>query len=82
MGFNLGICISAGFSPALATALVKVSVVAPGFIFPALSVLGLVGLLVSTKIHQDGGIDDNDSENQGKEDGPVDTENGLNTPLL
>lgn len=34
LGFNMGICISAGFSPAVATALVKVSPVAPGFIFP------------------------------------------------
>ena len=82
LGFNLGICISAGFSPALATALVKTSVVAPGFIFPAFSVLGLVGLLVSTKIHQDGGIDADDSEGQGNEDAPVDIEKDLSAPLL
>ncbi|KAL9181997.1 hypothetical protein ACHAXT_012340 [Thalassiosira profunda] len=62
LGFNLGICISAGFSPALATALVKVSPVAPGILYPSFAVLGLIGMAVSTRVHQDGGVDDDEKE--------------------
>ena len=62
LGFNLGICVSAGFSPALATALVKVSPVAPGILYPSFAVLGLIGMAVSTRVHQDGGVDDDEKE--------------------
>lgn len=62
MGFNIGICISSGFSPALATWLVKFSPPSPGFIFTAFAGLGLLGMFISTKVHTDGGIDEDDAD--------------------
>ena len=50
LGFYIGICISSGFSPALATWLVKLSPFAPGFIFTVFAVLGLLGMYISTKV--------------------------------
>jgi len=83
LGFNIGICISSGFSPALATALVRTWVVAPGFIFPALAVLGLIGMFLSTKIHQDGGAE-NDDATIGEKDQEdyLSMEDDLSTHLL
>mmetsp|Transcript_2917 Transcript_2917/g.5198 ORF Transcript_2917/g.5198 Transcript_2917/m.5198 type:complete len:467 (+) Transcript_2917:193-1593(+) len=84
LGFNLGICISSGFSPAIATALVRISNVAPGFIFPVFAALGLIGMFISTKIHQDGGAD-SDDDTQGKEtntQGDYIIEDDLSTHLL
>lgn len=37
------------------------SPVAPGVIYPLFAVLGLVGIFMSTKIHQDGGLEVEDS---------------------
>lgn len=76
LGFNLGICISSGFTPALATALVRTSEVAPGFIYTAFAVLGLIGMLISTKIHQDGG------DAPGRENDQESIEDQLNAHLL
>mmetsp|Transcript_7663 Transcript_7663/g.11366 ORF Transcript_7663/g.11366 Transcript_7663/m.11366 type:complete len:460 (-) Transcript_7663:34-1413(-) len=61
LGFNIGICISSGFSPALATWLVTFSPPSPGFIFTAFAGLGLLGMFISTKVHTDGGIDEDDA---------------------
>jgi hypothetical protein len=63
LGFNIGICISSGFSPALATWLVTFSTFAPGLIFTVFAVLGLVGMCISNKVYTDGGIDE-DSEDK------------------
>ena len=58
MGYNVGICLSSGFTPAIATALVQgIGPVAPGFIYPVFSTLSVIGILISTKKHRDGGID-------------------------
>jgi len=79
LGFNIGICISSGFSPALATWLVNVfSSFSPGFIFTAFALLGLLGMFVSTKVHTDGGIDEDDAS-----DGKLTAiEDDLSTALL
>lgn len=60
LGFNIGICISSGFSPALATWLVKLSPFAPGFIFTVFAVLGLVGMYISTKVKRVEEADEDD----------------------
>jgi len=55
LGYNLGICLSAGFSPAVATQLVhSFGPVAPGAIYPFFAILALIGMLVSTKVHKEG----------------------------
>ena len=65
LGFNIGICIYSGFSPALATWLVNgFSSFSPGFIFTAFTLLGLLGMFVSTKVHTDGGIDEDDESSK------------------
>jgi len=54
MGYNLGICISAGFSPAIATAITHTyGVVAPGAIYPFFAVLALIGMFISTKVRKE-----------------------------
>lgn len=54
LGYNLGICVSAGFSPAVATALVRAyGPLAPGAIYPFFAILALIGMLVSTRIKRD-----------------------------
>jgi len=53
LAFNTGICISSGFTPALATVLVRTSNIAPGFIYSVFAVLGLIGMFISTKFHRD-----------------------------
>jgi len=56
LGYNLGICLSAGFSPAIATALVRdYGPVAPSAIYPFFSILALIGMFMATKIDQGGG---------------------------
>ena len=44
----------------------RVSPVAPGAIYSLFAVLGLVGMCMSTKIHQDGGLEDVDNESSPK----------------
>ncbi len=78
VGFNIGICLSSGFSPALATWLVKYSPFLPGFIFTAFAILGLLGLFESSKVHTDGGIDEDDAS-EGK---LTAIEDDLSTALL
>lgn len=80
LGFNVGICISSGFSPALATWLVKLSPFAPGFIFTVLALLGLLGMVISTKVHTDGGPEE-DNASDGKMTS-VEVEGDLSTALL
>eukprot|EP00585_Thalassiosira_rotula_P009650 CAMPEP_0196143550 /NCGR_PEP_ID=MMETSP0910-20130528/13588_1 /TAXON_ID=49265 /ORGANISM="Thalassiosira rotula, Strain GSO102" /LENGTH=482 /DNA_ID=CAMNT_0041405027 /DNA_START=145 /DNA_END=1593 /DNA_ORIENTATION=- len=58
LGFNVGMCISSGFSPAVATAMVKISPSAPGFLYPIFGILGLIGVSIPRKVHQGGGVDD------------------------
>ncbi|KAL7533953.1 hypothetical protein ACHAXR_006418 [Thalassiosira sp. AJA248-18] len=53
-GYNLGLCLSAGFSPAVATALVHAfGPVAPGAIYPFFAILALIGMFISTKFHRE-----------------------------
>mmetsp|Transcript_15669 Transcript_15669/g.33931 ORF Transcript_15669/g.33931 Transcript_15669/m.33931 type:complete len:473 (-) Transcript_15669:125-1543(-) len=59
LGYDLAHCTASAFSPLVATVLVqKVSLTAPGIIYPFFAILGLMGMFISTKIHQDGGVDD------------------------
>eukprot|EP00580_Thalassiosira_gravida_P018518 CAMPEP_0201671906 /NCGR_PEP_ID=MMETSP0494-20130426/31038_1 /ASSEMBLY_ACC=CAM_ASM_000839 /TAXON_ID=420259 /ORGANISM="Thalassiosira gravida, Strain GMp14c1" /LENGTH=489 /DNA_ID=CAMNT_0048153407 /DNA_START=173 /DNA_END=1642 /DNA_ORIENTATION=- len=58
LGFNVGMCISSGFAPAVATAMVTVFPSAPGFLYTIFGVLGLIGMSIPRKVHQGGGVDD------------------------
>ena len=50
LGYNLGVCISSGFSPLLATALVhQFGPVAPGVIYPLFALLTAAGLMIGEK---------------------------------
>lgn len=67
LGYDLAHCTASAFTPLIATLLTqKVSLIAPGVIYPFFAILGLIGIFTATKIHQDGGLDDLD-ENQQKE---------------
>lgn len=51
LGYNVAICVSSGFSPLFATALVqRFGPVAPGAIYPFFAALSFIGLFVSKKI--------------------------------
>jgi hypothetical protein len=53
MGYNLSVCISAGFSPALATAIVNgYGPVSAGIIYPMFACIALVGLGVSVIVQR------------------------------
>ena len=78
LGFNIGICLSSGFSPALATWLAKFSPLLPGFLFTAFAILGLLGMFISTKVHTDGCMDEDDAS-EGK---LTAVEDDLSTALL
>ena len=68
LGYDLAHCTASAFSPLLATVLAQnVSLAAPGIIYPVFAVLGLVGMASSTKIHQDGGLDDSKPDASGTE---------------
>lgn len=60
LGYNIGICFSAGFSPTIATALVKnYGNTAAGYMYPFFAAATLTGMAVARKIkYDDGGIDD------------------------
>eukprot|EP00984_Skeletonema_dohrnii_P016575 scaffold7406_cov122-Skeletonema_dohrnii-CCMP3373.AAC.4 len=59
LGYDIAHCTASAFSPLVATYLVqRVSPVAPGAIYSLFAVLALVGMFMSTKIHQDGGLED------------------------
>ena len=67
LGYDIAHCTASAFSPLVATYLVqRVSPVAPGAIYSLFAVLGLVGMCMSTKIHQDGGLEDVDNESSPK----------------
>ena len=54
LGWNLGICVSAGFSPAVATSLVhRFGKVAPASIYPFFAILAMIGMFISTKVHNE-----------------------------
>eukprot|EP00571_Detonula_confervacea_P001349 CAMPEP_0172322570 /NCGR_PEP_ID=MMETSP1058-20130122/46234_1 /TAXON_ID=83371 /ORGANISM="Detonula confervacea, Strain CCMP 353" /LENGTH=488 /DNA_ID=CAMNT_0013038341 /DNA_START=338 /DNA_END=1804 /DNA_ORIENTATION=+ len=60
LGYDLAHCTASAFSPLIATLLVRdYGVNAPGAIYPFFAVLAVVGMFMSTKIHRDGGIDEN-----------------------
>jgi hypothetical protein len=62
LGYDIAHCTASAFSPLVATFLVqRVSPVAPGAIYSLFAVLGLTGMFISTKIHQDGGLEDGTS---------------------
>jgi hypothetical protein len=59
LGYDLAHCTASAFSPLVATLLVQeVSPTAPGYIYPFFAVFSVIGMFMSTKIHQSGGVDD------------------------
>lgn len=60
LGYDLAHCTASAFSPLVATVLAqKVSPSAPGILYTFFAFLALIGMFMSTKIHQDGGLEDN-----------------------
>ena len=63
LGYDLAHCTASAFSPLIATVLVeKVGSVAPAAIYPFFAVVAIIGMLISTKIHQEGGIEEEDDD--------------------
>ena len=61
LGYDLAHCTASAFSPLIATVLVEnVGPVAPAAIYPFFAVVAIIGMLISTKIHQEGGIEEDD----------------------
>lgn len=91
LGYNIGICLSSGFTPMIATAMVqRFGKVSPGVLYPIFAVLSLLGILV-TKIKYGGSsIDATESGvtpilgQQRREDEfePNSKEGGKTSPLL
>ncbi len=86
LGYNIGICLAAGFSPTIATALVQnYGDDAPGYMYSFFAVATLIGMYLATKIKQDdGGIDDTTVDNTAidMESEPNIDEEGRTSPLL
>ena len=61
LGYDLAHCTASAFSPLIATLLVQnVGPKAPGIIiYPFYAVVAMIGMGFATKIHHDGGLDDN-----------------------
>ena len=59
LGYDLAHCTASAFSPLVATVLVQeVGATAPGYIYPFFAVLAVIGMFMSPKIQQSGGVDD------------------------
>jgi len=66
LGYDLAHCTASAFSPLVATLLVQeVSITAPGYIYPFFAVLAVIGMFMSTKIHQSGGVEDESNVQMG-----------------
>lgn len=77
LGYDLAHSTASAFSPLVATALAQnVSLAAPGIIYPFFAILALFGMFMSTKIHQDGGLDDSQADASGEEDVQKEVESG------
>lgn len=60
LGYDLAHSTASAFSPLVATVLARdFSLAAPGIIYPFFAILALVGMFMSTKIHQDADVKDN-----------------------
>ncbi len=63
LGYDLAHCTASAFSPLVATVLVQNhGDTAPGFIYPFFAVLAVIGIFMSTKIHNSGGVDDENED--------------------
>ena len=86
VGYNIGICISAGFSPTIATALVhNYGDIAPGYMYTVFAVLSLIGMYIATKIPDTRGDDDytmDITKNVDLESESDEKEEGRTPPLL
>ena len=87
LGYNIGICFSAGFSPTIATALVQnYGNIAPGYMYCFFAAATLLGMFIATKIkYENGGIDDTstvDNTTIDVESEPNVEEEGRTSPLL
>ena len=66
LGYDLAHCTASAFSPLVATLLVQeVSITAPGYIYPFFAVFAVIGMFMSTKIHQSGGVEDESNVQMG-----------------
>ena len=82
LGYNIGICISAGFSPTIATALVQsYGNDAPGFMYSFFAVATLIGMFLATKIRYDDDITV-DTPTVDVESEPIVEEEGRTSPVL
>jgi len=66
LGYDLAHSSASAFSPLVATVLARnVSLVAPGILYTFFAILALAGLFMSTKIHQEGGLEDVQANDDG-----------------
>ena len=82
LGYDLAHCTASAFSPLIATVLVEnVGPVAPAAIYPFFAAIAIIGMLISTRIHREGGI-----EEEGGDDDRLDAatilDDDLSTALL
>ena len=81
LGYDLANCTASAFSPLIATVLVEnVGPVAPSVIYPFFAVIAIIGMLISTKIHREGGIEEGEEEDDDGLDATIDDD--LSTALL
>jgi len=77
LGYNIGICFSAGFSPTIATALVQsYGDEAPGYMYSFFAVATLIGMYLATKIKHD------DENTAIDEESEPNVDEGRTSPLL
>mmetsp|Transcript_24795 Transcript_24795/g.47627 ORF Transcript_24795/g.47627 Transcript_24795/m.47627 type:complete len:172 (-) Transcript_24795:117-632(-) len=82
LGYNIASCTAGAFSPLIATVMVRyLSPVAPGFLYPIFGFLGLIGMFISSKVHQDGGAVDGNVSVEKEGEQILDSDD-LGTPLL
>lgn len=63
LGYDLAHCTASAFSPLVATVLVQNhGDTAPGFIYPFFAVLAVIGMFMATKVHNSGGVDDENED--------------------
>lgn len=66
LGYDLAHSSASAFSPLVATLLARnVSLAAPGFIYSFFAILGLIGIFITTRIHKDEGVDDDQARTLG-----------------
>lgn len=63
LGYDLAHCSASAFSPLVATLLVQnYGPTAAGVIYPFFAIMAVIGMVMSKKIHQNGGVEEDDHE--------------------